>query len=109
MVKLIPKRRLRGMAAGVAGLDPEMDAAAERVKDAIVAEAARHSDTGDFAESFEVRRSRYHGVMDRVVVSTDPAALSIEYGHFTRRSKGRRLRRYVPGLMIVNEAVNRFR
>ena len=47
--------------------------------------------------------------MDRVVESDDPAALSIEYGHFTRRSKGRRLRRFVPGLMIVNEAVNSFR
>ena len=99
------------LAAQIAGFDPEMDAAAERVKAEIQERAARHHDTGAFAESFDVRADLYRerGVMDRVVESDDPAALSIEYGHFTRRSKGRRLRRFVPGLMIVNEAVNSFR
>ena len=87
------------LAAQVAGLDPEMDAAAERVKAEIKSRAARHHDTGAFADSFDVRADLYRerGVMDRVI------------GHFTRRSKNRRLRKWVPGLMIVNEAVNKFR
>ena len=99
------------LAAQVAGLDPEMDAAAERVKAEIKSRAARHHDTGAFADSFDVRADLYRerGVMDRGIESDDPAALSIEYGHFTRRSKSRRLRKWVPGLMIVNEAVNKFR
>lgn len=96
------------LAAQIAGLDPEMDRAAERVKQAIVAEAAKHSDTGAFAESFDVSADLYarRGVMDRVISSDDPAALSIEYGHMAGKGESRR---HVPGLMIVNEAVNRLR
>lgn len=98
-------------AARIAGLHPEMDAAAEKVRRSIVAEAARHSDTGAFADSFSVATDLYEkkGVQDRVVSSDDPAALSIEYGHATPRREGRQLRKFVPGLMIVNEAVNKFR
>ena len=106
-------------AARLAGLDPEMDRAAEKVKRAIVAEAGKHTraesdrdtEVEHFASSFSVQADYYtpSRVMDRVVSSDHPAALSIEYGHMTRRAKGRRLRRWVPGLMIVNEAVNRLR
>ena len=105
------------LAAQVAGLDPEMDAAAERVKDAVVAEAEKHRDelntrSPHFSESFEVAADVFErrGVMDRVVYTTDPGALAIEYGHRAGRRGGkRRLRKWVPGLMIVNEAVNKLR
>ena len=109
MVKFISDRRLNGMVAGIAGLDPEMDRAAARVLAEIRSAAAPHNKEHDFARSFSVDRVRYRGVTDRVVSSDDPAALSIEYGHMTRRAKGRRLRKWVPGLMIVNEAVNKLR
>lgn len=109
MATVIKGRRLNGMVAGIAGLDPEMDLAAAKVLARIEAVASRHDKSGDFASSFRVSRVKYHGVTDRMVESTDPAALSIEYGHMTRSSKKRRLRKWVPGLKIVNEAVDSLR
>lgn len=69
-------------AAKIAGLDPEMDAAAARFEAVLQAEIAKFSKTGDFARSIKTRSiSGKKGVRDRLVYSTDPGALSIEFGH----------------------------
>ena len=87
-----------------------MDAAAERVKAEVKSRAARHHDTGAFADSFDVRADLYRerGVMDRVIESDDPAALSIEYGHL-QGERGSGERKFIPGQFIFNRAADRFR
>lgn len=64
----------------------EMAARAERVK--AVAEASAPIETGHYKESFEVKTSKRGGIHnDRAegrVITTDPAALSIEFGHLTQ-------------------------
>lgn len=99
-------------AARIAGRHREMDHAAAKVLSAIKAEAAAHTDTGAFAASFSVSDAMYthRMVKDRVISSDDPNALSIEYGHLTRRGAAPgHVRRQVAGLMIVNKAVDRLR
>jgi hypothetical protein len=72
-------------AARMAGQDPEMDAAAARIVGRIQAAAAGHNRTGDFASSLEVIAvPGKRGVTDRLIVSSDPNAVSIEFGHLAR-------------------------
>jgi len=62
-------------------------ARAERVKAAAEADAARYSDTGHYASSFESSSGTHGGSRgDRAygrVRNTDPAAAAIEFGHLS--------------------------
>lgn len=104
MVKLISKKRMNGAAGHVAGKSQEMDDAALDVLAAIQVEAAKHKRTGRFASSFSVQDAKYNSVRDRVIVSDDPNAWSIEYGHLQGKDTGGK-RRFVPGLRIVRNAI----
>lgn len=68
------------LAAYVAGLSPEMDVAAEKVRGAIRAKIAPDTDTGDFSRSIKIDRVKYKSVTDRMVYSDDPGAFAIEFG-----------------------------
>lgn len=87
-------------AATAAGDHPEMDAAANRVKAAILATAARHRKSGDLNRSLiitTVGRGK-----DRLISSTDPNILSIEYGHWRNNADGQR--EWVEGIRVFNRA-----
>lgn len=89
-------------AARIAGGSVQMDAAAGKVRRAVIAAAAGHRDSGAYIRSLSIQTvpsvepSRVGFVDDRIVVSTDPGALAIEYGHM-QRFKGARRVRWVPG------------
>jgi hypothetical protein len=57
------------------------------------AEATAPRDSGKYSSSFRVRVRKNGGIhkdrAEALLVNTDPAALSIEFGHFERRSNGR--------------------
>ena len=93
-------------AARMAGKSPQMDAAAQRVKAGMVADALTSAATGAFADSISVSRDMYRRrrVLDRVISTDDPAALSIEYGH--RAGKGEDAT-YVPGKFVFTNALLR--
>jgi len=78
----------------------EMLARAGRVKAAAEADAARYSNTGHYAESFEASSGTDGGAHgDRAfgrVKNTDPAAAAIEFGHLSG-SRGDVDRRPVEG------------
>ena len=68
-------------AAKIAGRDPEMDKAAERVHGAVRSSAEENRSSGDFVRSIKTKKDRHKsGVLDRVVFSDDPAAFEIEFG-----------------------------
>lgn len=64
----------------------EMERRAQRILE--VAEATAPEESGHYKESFRVKTRKRGGYKnDRAegrVVNTDPAALSIEFGHFTK-------------------------
>lgn len=83
-----------------------LDVVAAQVRAAALSLAAQHRETGNFANSItapQVVRGR-NGVKDRMVSATDPNALSIEYGHMTRRGQLVGPLRFVPGLHIMARA-----
>lgn len=90
-------------AAKIAGLDPEMDAAAARFEVALQAEIAKFSKSGDFSRSIKNRRiSGKKGVKDRLIYSTDPGALSIEFGHIESDT-------HVKGKFAFHNAASKFK
>lgn len=100
-------------AAKIAGRSPEMDAAAQHVLARVKVVAAQHRRTGRYIAALEVKNVRgKHGVRDRLVSATDPASLSIEYGHYatkvTKSSTSRRASSgaltWVPGQFIMTKA-----
>ncbi len=87
-------------AARIAGLSPEMDAAAEKVANAARAIAAGHNVTGEYLSGIGTSEIRgKHGVTDRIAFVDAEAAASREFGHRTRSGKG-----YVEGLHIFGRA-----
>lgn len=82
-------------AAWIAASSPVMDAVAETVRSEIVASASRHSDSGEYASSFEVDDDFYRSIRDRVVFTEHRAAAAIEFGHRTKSGRS------VPGQMNV--------
>lgn len=99
--------------AVMAGKRGEMDGAAHRVKRAVLAEAAKHRLTGAYTAGIRVEKvpgvsGTGQQVTDRVVVSTDPATLSIEYGHLQRFKNSRRVK-WVPGQHIMQNAMQAVR
>jgi len=77
-----PKASL--IAAQIASEHAVFDAAAEEVAAQVRANASASKRSGRFLASIKVEKvTGPSGVTDRLVYSDDPAALSIEYGHFT--------------------------
>lgn len=77
------------LAAQIAGEDPAMDIAAERVADAARAFAAPHNVTGEYLAGIGTERIRgKRGVTDRIAYVDHEAAASIEFGHQTRVGEG---------------------
>lgn len=100
-------------AAIIAGGSHEMDAVAHRLKGNLITEAARHNLTGAFMRSFFVKTvpgetGTGRQVNDRIVGSTDPAALSINYGHIagSRENQTDQSTR-VPGKHVFEKAIYR--
>lgn len=89
------RRGLDKRVARLAQVQTELDRVAAEVLDAAKARAAAHRDTGQLAESLEVKRGR----VDRRVESDDPNILSIEYGHTDARTS-----RQVDGLHVLGGA-----
>lgn len=86
-------------AARAAGEHPAMDVQANRVLGLVKGFAAPHQKTRALQGSLSMSRAKgKRGVTDRVIESSDPAILSIEYGHTTKY--GTR----VPGLFIFQRA-----
>lgn len=93
------------VAAKIVGDSTALDKVAAEIIAAAHTEAARHRDTGSYARSLKIKKVGRH-VMDRLVYSDDPAALSIEYGHATRRSANSEgPPKWVPGQFILINAV----
>ena len=105
--------RVRVTAAVIAGRSAEMDVAAGRVKRAVIAQASQHRLTGAYIKGLVVasvpgESGTGRQVTDRVVSSTDPATLSIEYGHMQRFKNSRRVK-WVPGQHIMQNAMQAVR
>lgn len=88
-------------AAIIAGRSHQMDEAANRGLMAVRAAAAPHAKTHDYIRSLSVvavpgERGRGRQVTDRLIVSTDPGAAAIEWGHLVRVAGARRVQ-WVPG------------
>lgn len=93
--------------ARMAGDSSVMDTAAAKVLAKARANAARHHRTGEYSDSFKVRRDSRpegKGVVDRVVYNDHPAARIIEFGHFAECSDGR-LGQWVPGQFNLVRAI----
>ncbi len=91
-------------AAIMAGRSSEMDRVANRVKMSVLRIAAESRLTGAFMDSVSVQKVPGEAgvgvrVRDRIIVTTDPAALSIEYGH---HASGRDQ----PGINLPNAPAN---
>lgn len=87
-------------AARVAGLHPDMDVQANLVAMVVRAMIAPHNRTAHLESSIRVRAvPGRSGVTDRLVESTDPAAMHIEYGHMNRDRT-----RWVRGIYVFNKA-----
>ncbi len=73
-----------GEAAKIAGNSSEMDRVANSLKIRAKAAAVQHRDSGKFGDSIVTRTVRGpRGVLDRLVVATDPLAAVKELGHTT--------------------------
>jgi hypothetical protein len=103
------------IAARIAGESSAMDLAAMVVLGRVKMVASQHRLTGAYLRGLQIKKVRgRNGVTDRLVSATDPAAIAIEFGHYTvrvRRKKhtgSRRVStgtvRWVPGLYIMTKA-----
>lgn len=102
------------IAARIAGQSSAMDLAALVVLGRVKMVASAHRMTGAYMRSLKVTKVRgRNGVQDRMVSATDPAAMSIEWGHYNVRvrkqaSGSRRVStgalRWVPGQYIMTKA-----
>lgn len=88
--------------AKLPGIQPLLDAAASAILARAAANAAAHMDTGSYASSLRVHTvPGKKGVMDRLVVAEDPAAVHIEYGHLS----GGKTPQWVPGQFILTKSI----
>ena len=98
--------------ARMAGEDPIMDQVAAKLYALAVAEAERHRLTGSYIRHLKWESTKgKKGVRDRIVLATDPASISIEWGHAVRR-KGERSDNspdfeWVPGQHIMGKAIGK--
>ncbi|KJL39910.1 DUF5403 family protein [Microbacterium trichothecenolyticum] len=84
------RSRNRVTVAQMCGEDAVMGQAAGRVLRSVRTVAAQHVDTGNYMRKLGTvkvpgEKGTGRSVMDRLVVADDPAAASIEWGHFTTR------------------------
>lgn len=90
------------VAARIASESDEMDKGARKVRAKVERLADQHIDTGAFKDSLESGPVQGpNGVTDRAVWTTDPNALSIEFGHMHEG-------KFIPGLFIFNRAKGSF-
>lgn len=95
------------LAARIAGEDPEMDRVARTLQGLVKSEAAKHRLSGQFGASIIVQRARgKRGVMDRIVVATDPLAAIKEFGHRIVTKDGDEVG-YVKGMHTMAKAIQR--
>jgi hypothetical protein len=103
------------IAARIVGRSAAMDLAAMVVLGRVKMVAAQHKLTGSYMRHLKIQNVRgKNGVRDRLVSATDPASLSIEYGHYpvrirrARHDGTRRVStgtiRWVPGQYIMTKA-----
>ena len=86
--------------ARMAGDSPVMDEVAQSLMAAVLRRAALHRLTGNYIQHLDVRNvPGKKGVRDRIVVATDKAAYSIEWGHYTQSGT------WVPGQHILGGAI----
>lgn len=85
-------------AARIAGTRPEFAAEVRQVEALVKAEAARHSHSGTFASSIQVKRGR----VDSHIISSDPRAWNKEFGHLTPGGK-----KWVPGIFAFTNAAKK--
>ena len=109
MASAYVSERVRVDAAVIAGRSTEMDVVARRTLRSVKIVAGAHRNTGAYIRGLviqTVRGERGTGqqVTDRVVSSTDPATLSIEYGHLVRHKSARRVS-WVPGQHIMQRGM----
>ena len=77
----------------------ELDKAAEKVVQRARQNAAGHTKTGHYSSSFGTAKvPGKKGVVDTVAYNDDPAAMSIEFGHYTKGGK------FVPGKFNLTRA-----
>lgn len=89
--------------AKLPGIQPELDKAASGILARAKARAAAHVDEGNYLASLQVRSvPGRKGVRDRLVESTHPASVAIEYGHWHDTKKGKI---FVPGQYILKGAI----
>lgn len=89
--------------AKLPGVQAEVDKAAAAILSRAKARAATHVDTGDYLDSLQVRNVKGRkGVRDRLVESTHPASVAIEFGHLNYTKKGAV---FVPGQYILKGAI----
>lgn len=89
--------------AKLPGVQAEVDKAAAAILSRAKARAATHVDTGDYLDSLQVRNVKGRkGVRDRLVESTHPASVAIEFGHRNHTKNGEV---FVPGQYILMGAI----
>lgn len=87
--------------ARLPGVQPELEAAAQKILARAKSGAAPHVETGHYISSLGVRPTPgKSGVVDREVYSDDPASVAIEFGHFAGHSG-----HWVPGQRILLNAL----
>lgn len=89
--------------AKLPGIQPELDKVASEILARAKARATPHVDEGDYLASLQVRSvPGRKGVRDRLVESTHPASVAIEFGHLNYTKKGAV---FVPGQYILKGAI----
>lgn len=103
-------RQLNIRAAKIAAKSPVMAAAAAGVLASVKTVAQRYRVSGTYVESLEIVRTRggRSGVKDFKIISTDPKATALEYGH-RAGPKDAPGRSFVRGRFIMTQAANAYR
>lgn len=87
--------------AKMAGNHDIMDQTAHRLAEIAQLLAVPHIDTKNYFDKLEVKNvPGRKGVRDRQVQANDPAAISIEYGHFNTWAQ-----RWIEGQFILTKAI----
>lgn len=100
MVRLIGERSMNRIVSHLENVKAEVDSEARKIGTKARARLASHRKTG------QAKVTVSHGEVDSFVNLEDPAALSIEFGHFVKGRFGDEdgEPKYVPGLYIVTGA-----